>query len=64
MGYDQFMLAIDKNADDFLYRQVIDLIVENIDSGTLRPGDRRMAFSVKPRSGTVDSIRKWRPPVS
>jgi len=34
------MLAIDKNADDFLYRQVIDLITENIDSGTLRPGDR------------------------
>lgn len=34
------MLAIDKNADDYLYRQVIELIVENIDSGTLRPGDR------------------------
>jgi DNA-binding transcriptional MocR family regulator len=34
------MLAVDKSADDYLYRQVIDLIVENIDSGTLRPGDR------------------------
>jgi len=34
------MLAIDKSADDFLYRQVIALITENIDSGTLRPGDR------------------------
>lgn len=34
------MLAVDKNADDYLYRQVFDLIVENIDSGTLRPGDR------------------------
>jgi DNA-binding transcriptional regulator YhcF (GntR family) len=34
------MLAVDKNADDYLYRQVIDLIAENIDTGTLRPGDR------------------------
>ncbi len=34
------MLAVDKSADDYLYRQVIDLIAENIDSGTLRPGDR------------------------
>jgi len=34
------MLAIDKSADDYLYRQVIDLITENIESGTLRPGDR------------------------
>ena len=34
------MLAIDKSADDYLYRQVIDLIAESIDSGTLRPGDR------------------------
>ena len=34
------MLAIDKSSNDFLYRQVIDLITENIDSGTLRPGDR------------------------
>ena len=34
------MLSIDKQGDTFLYRQVIDLIAENIDSGTLRPGDR------------------------
>jgi DNA-binding transcriptional MocR family regulator len=34
------MLAVDKSADDYLYRQVIDLISENIDTGTLRPGDR------------------------
>jgi DNA-binding transcriptional MocR family regulator len=34
------MLDLDKQAGDYLYRQVIDLIVENIDSGTLRPGDR------------------------
>ncbi|MDX1403753.1 MAG: PLP-dependent aminotransferase family protein [Woeseiaceae bacterium] len=34
------MLAVDKNADDYLYRQVIDLITENIEKGTLRPGDR------------------------
>ena len=34
------MLSVNKDSDDFLYRQVIDLISENIDSGTLRPGDR------------------------
>jgi DNA-binding transcriptional MocR family regulator len=34
------MLAIDKQDCTYLYRQVIDLIGENIDSGTLRPGDR------------------------
>lgn len=34
------MLAVDKSSADYLYRQVIDLILENIDSGTLRPGDR------------------------
>ncbi len=34
------MLAIDKSADAYLYRQVIDLINQNIDDGTLRPGDR------------------------
>lgn len=40
MGYKQFMLALDRNSDDYLYRQVIDLINENIETGTLRPGDR------------------------
>ncbi len=34
------MLAIDKQDSTYLYRQVIDLISENIDSGTLLPGDR------------------------
>jgi DNA-binding transcriptional MocR family regulator len=34
------MLAVDRQSDDYLYRQVIDLINENIASGTLRPGDR------------------------
>ena len=34
------MLAIDKNDGAYLYRQVIDLICENITTGTLRPGDR------------------------
>ena len=34
------MLAIDKNDGAYLYRQVIDLICENIATGTLRPGDR------------------------
>ncbi len=34
------MLNADKQCDTFLYRQVIDLIAENIDSGTLLPGDR------------------------
>ena len=34
------MLAIDKQSDEFLYRQIIDLVGENIRTGTLRPGDR------------------------
>jgi len=34
------MFAIDKQNSNYLYRQVIDLISENIDSGTLLPGDR------------------------
>ncbi len=34
------MLAIDRNEDVFLYRQVIDLIAEHIATGTLGPGDR------------------------
>ncbi len=34
------MLAVDKTQDEYLYRQVIDLIADNIDTGTLRPGDR------------------------
>jgi DNA-binding transcriptional MocR family regulator len=34
------MINVDKRSDTFLYRQVIDLITENMDSGTLLPGDR------------------------
>jgi len=34
------MLNVDKQCDTFLYRQVIDLITENMDVGTLLPGDR------------------------
>lgn len=34
------MLAVDKQASEYLYRQVINLISENMDLGTLRPGDR------------------------
>jgi DNA-binding transcriptional regulator YhcF (GntR family) len=34
------MLQVSKSDGSFLYRQVIDLIAENIDSGTLRAGDR------------------------
>ena len=34
------MLSVDKQCDTFLYRQVIDLIAENIDAGALLPGDR------------------------
>jgi len=34
------MLAVDKESSDYLYRQVIDLIADNIDSGALRAGDR------------------------
>ena len=34
------MLAVDKESSDYLYRQVIDLITDNIDSGALRAGDR------------------------
>ena len=34
------MLAIDKQDSAYLYQQVIDLIGENINSGTLRAGDR------------------------
>jgi DNA-binding transcriptional MocR family regulator len=34
------VLAIDKESSSYLYRQVIDLITDNIDTGTLRAGDR------------------------
>ena len=34
------MLTVEKNPNAFLYRQVIDLIDETIESGALSPGDR------------------------
>lgn len=34
------MIAVDKDSGEFLYLQVVDLISEQIDKGTLRPGDR------------------------
>ncbi|MDH4072517.1 MAG: PLP-dependent aminotransferase family protein [Gammaproteobacteria bacterium] len=34
------MQAIDKDRDEYLYRQVFDLVSRNIESGALRPGDR------------------------
>ena len=34
------MLTVNKDSEEFLYRQVIDLISENIETGTLQPGDR------------------------
>ena len=34
------MLAVNRESDDYLYRQVIELINSNIDAGTLLPGDR------------------------
>ena len=34
------MLQVSRNDSTFLYRQVIDLVAENIDSGALLPGDR------------------------
>ena len=52
------MLSVNKQDDTFLYRQVIDLISTNIDSGTLRPGDRlpslrRMSQSARVSIPTV-----------
>ncbi len=40
MGCEQFMLAVDKQSSDYLYRQVIDLITDSMESGALSPGDR------------------------
>jgi DNA-binding transcriptional MocR family regulator len=34
------MLSVNKDGEEFLYRQVIDLISDNIATGTLQPGDR------------------------
>lgn len=47
------MLTIDKQNDAYLYRQVIELISENIDTGTLLPGDRLPSLRRMSRSAGV-----------
>ena len=47
------MLSIDKQNDTYLYRQVIDLITENLDSGTLLPGDRLPSLRKMSRTAGV-----------
>lgn len=47
------MLNVDKQCGTFLYRQVIDLITENMDTGTLLPGDRLPSLRKMSRSAGV-----------
>jgi len=47
------MLNVDKQCDTFLYQQVIDLIAENIDTGTLLPGDRLPSLRKMSKSAGV-----------
>ena len=47
------MRNVDKQCDTFLYQQVIDLISENIDTGTLLPGDRLPSLRKMSRSAGV-----------
>jgi DNA-binding transcriptional MocR family regulator len=47
------MLNVDKQCDTYLYRQVIDLITENMESGTLRPGDRLPSLRKMSKSAGV-----------
>ena len=47
------MLQVSKKDGNFLYRQVIDLIAENIDSGALRPGDRLPSLRKMSRTAGV-----------
>ena len=47
------MLTIDKHDNAYLYRQVFDLIAENIDTGTLRPGDRLPSLRRMSKSASV-----------
>ena len=47
------MLNVDKQCDTFLYQQVIDLITENIDVGTLLPGDRLPSLRKMSKSAGV-----------
>lgn len=54
------MLGIDKNSDTYLYRQVIDLIDDNINSGALGPGDRLPSLrQMSERAGvSVPTVRQ------
>ena len=47
------MLHVDKQSDTFLYQQVIDLIADNIETGTLLPGDRLPSLRKMSRSAGV-----------
>jgi len=47
------MLNVDKQCDTFLYQQVIDLIAENMDAGTLLPGDRLPSLRKMSKSAGV-----------
>jgi DNA-binding transcriptional MocR family regulator len=47
------MLNVDKQCDTFLYQQVIDVIAENIDAGTLLPGDRLPSLRKMSKSAGV-----------
>jgi DNA-binding transcriptional MocR family regulator len=47
------MLNVDKQCDTFLYQQVIDLIADNIDAGTLLPGDRLPSLRKMSKSAGV-----------
>ena len=54
------MLNLDKQDGPYLYRQVIDLIKENIDTGTLRAGDRLPSLrKMSQRAGvSVPTVRQ------
>ena len=47
------MLNVDRQCDTFLYQQVIDVIGENIDAGTLLPGDRLPSLRKMSKSAGV-----------
>lgn len=47
------MQIVDKQNETFLYRQVIDLISENINTGTLAPGDKLPSLRKMSRSAGV-----------
>jgi len=47
------MINVDKQCDTFLYQQVVDLITENIEAGTLLPGDRLPSLRKMSKSAGV-----------